>query len=202
MMIINELAQWAGLAFLAFLVLGLTRQLGLYMLPRSEQLASLGPDVGTRIDPTQLGDQDGVLVALAESDPSGRVAILVVDEGCETCVEIVAALEVNDERSLSTVGMVSRSHSAFADRVARALDGVLGDDAGERVGGLGIVATPFLLVLDRELSVVHREVVGGVAQALAALKVRDSSADRDHAHDLIPVSVHSPDAPAAEESLT
>ena len=192
MAIINELVQWAAIAFVAFLTLGLTRQLGLYMVPRSEQLAAMGPDVGTQLSPEQLGDPDRRLAALASETDDGRVALLVVDETCETCVEIVAAVETNDLRAMPAVGLVKGSSDAFRARVAAAFDGVLYDHDGKRIDTAGIVATPFLIVLDGAYTVRHREVLGNATAAVRSLGLRDSSAADDHEQRTLTVAVHTP----------
>ena len=58
---VNELAQWVVLVFMGVFLLGLTRQLGAFMRPHSEELADMGPALGTEVpsalvdDPYQVG---------------------------------------------------------------------------------------------------------------------------------------------------
>jgi hypothetical protein len=50
LVLINELAQWAVLLFLTIFVLGLTRQLGNFLVPPEQQRArEVGPGLGTAL---------------------------------------------------------------------------------------------------------------------------------------------------------
>ena len=90
-MLVNELAQWAALIFVGVFVIGLTRQLGRYMVTEREEIAhSVGPDVGKALPADLLprADRDR-LAELIRSSAGGWGAVLVVDPDCPGCAALL-----------------------------------------------------------------------------------------------------------------
>jgi hypothetical protein len=160
--IVNELAQWAVLLFLAIFVVGLTRQLGFQLQTRSETLDEIGPQVGERV-PDALLDEDerGALSRLAAESPAGETTVVVLDQHCLGCKAIVAALETHDGvLPRPAVAFVTASDDAgFMGRVEGAFDLVFSDETGFKADSAGIIGTPFAMTVDRDLNVKRREFV-------------------------------------------
>ena len=73
-MIVNEIAQWAVLAFLSVFVLGLTRQLGNFLVSRQELVAAdSGPPLGGELPSEILAAAERQQVASLLSDRGSRL---------------------------------------------------------------------------------------------------------------------------------
>lgn len=157
-MIVNEIVQWAVLAFLGVFVLGLTRQLGKFLVsPRQELVADNGPALGKRVPERILGGDDAGQVArlMRERDVDWS-AVLVVGEGCVGCGPLLERLEADGVPDGGPVVIAARSASPeYRERLERLADVVVVDE--QAVADLKIRATPFGLVLDDMLRVQHKD---------------------------------------------
>jgi hypothetical protein len=153
---INEFAQWAVLAFLGIFVLGLTRQLGFFLVPRGQADGEIGPDVGKPLPRELLGryahERLRELIAAREHASAG--AILVIDEACSDCRDTLERLAASPRPDLPVVGLLTGTHEPdFRARAEQVFDFVADDPEGERSEKAGISGTPFLVVVDDGLVV-------------------------------------------------
>jgi hypothetical protein len=152
--VINELAQWAAIAFLAIMVFGLTRQLGTYMLgPREKAALDMGPAIGSQLSSDLLQRKyQTALAKLMEDRGVGFGVVLVIDKNCETCAGIL--------QRVRTEGVPDNAPLVAITRLAG--DGPSGP-MGEDVADVAIVdpervnrarlGTPFLMIVDGSLKV-------------------------------------------------
>ena len=164
-----EVLQWAAILFLGVMALGLTRQLGFFLVPRTEQLRQQGPDVGSDLSPL-LGPVAGEVRERLAAPMAEAAAVLVVDERCEGCRQILDQFEQglwDTKGRLVLVAVVKESGRDFVSRVRAIADVVAEDPDGTNTRGAGIVATPYGLVVDEHLRVQDREVGGHVEDLLA-----------------------------------
>jgi hypothetical protein len=177
-MLFNELAQWAAIVFLGIMTLGLTRQLGRFLTSNQQILTDSGPEVGSSLV-GRLQDEDvHAISSLVAGGPVSQGAILVTDQSCFGCRQLLDML--NHERAadhLPLVAIVKRSGPEFRSEVADVADHVVADDDGELTSGLGIFGTPYLMVVDADLNVLHRELPSDADIAFALL-TRGTAIDR------------------------
>lgn len=167
-MIMNELAQWAVLIFLCVLVLGLTRQLGHFLLPHREQVLDPAPNVGDTLPGvlTEGRERDRLVELTTAADP-GYLALLVLNEQCNGCQHLVEDLERGRVQFHGPLVFVAKESSReFAQRLAGQGDLVIDDPDATKSQSAGFSATPFLLVLDKDLKIMHRDFGGDVFTAL------------------------------------
>ena len=160
---INELAQWAVLVVLAVFVVGLTRQLGAFITPRRTQLSDMGPDIGSRVPDELLAlDRDAELGRLVSSSPSGAAAIVVVDPQCAGCKAFIADLARTASRPpLPFIAVIREQRVAeFHREAVDAFELVLEDPAGSATTAAGIFGTPFVMLVDEEYVVRHKDFAG------------------------------------------
>ena len=181
-MIVNEIMQWAVLAFIGVFVVGLTRQLGMFIVPRVQQIEAAGPQLGKRL-PSELvseAESDVLRQVISEWNAPG-IAVVVVDHACAVCQRLVAGIGERGgaERLAQSVGLpfaalVKPSPPEFIEAVQKAFPITLVDGAGE-ARKAGLAATPFVLVLDEELRVqVSRITVDVVSVAEAWAQTKES----------------------------
>jgi hypothetical protein len=172
-LVLNEIAQWAALLFLGIFVLGLTRQLGDFLVPRRERAAQdRGPDVGKGI-PEELLSQDerARMSELMAERGVEWAALLIVGEDCPRCqqlIERLIATGVPDDAPVAVVS--SRSSASHAELLASAADVVAVD--GARLEAADLHIKPFALILDRSFKVLHKQITTDHEQAASAWKGR------------------------------
>lgn len=201
-MIINELAQWAVLLFLVVLVLGLTRQLGHFLLPHHEQVLDPAPDVGDRLPAVLTSDVErDQLAALADAETAGLLTMLVLNEQCNGCQHLLEDFEKGRVVRHGPLAFVAKESSGdFVERMRRQADLVIEDADAAKTQAAGISATPFLLVLDRELRVKHRDFSGNVYAALKQWNLVKSDLRLDDAAHIELDVTHVPSKPNLEVS--
>lgn len=158
----NELAQWAVIAFMAVYLVGLTRQLGAFLAPHAAQLTEAGPHTGKRVPDSLLPSTDlERLRGVAAKSVSGLAAIVVVDERCNSCHEILESVHSGKASvGLALTGLLKESSTdGFRQRARAAFELVFDDRTGERTQSVGIVGTPYAMVVDVSL-VVRRKFFG------------------------------------------
>lgn len=178
LVIINELAQWAVLAFLAIFVLGLTRHLGAVLVsPREQAAASIGPDIGGKV-PSELikpAERERVQELVAASE-RGWGVLLLVDEECSACEMVIARLRDDGApRGVPVVTIARRSEAEHRAELERLSDLVLvGND---RLGSTATIrTTPFIMIVDRGLRVKHKAVGTAISDAIREWKPAEGDA--------------------------
>lgn len=168
-MLINELVQWIVLIFVGVFLLGLTRQLGFFLMPRRQQLATHGPSLG-RVLPEALlstADRRELRQLIAERN-SLLAAYVVIYDKCDSCQELLQDLrESAGESRLPVAALAVGSDARFQQAAAEACDMVIFDPRGEIREQTDIIATPFVMLLDSQLRVVAKEVTSDLAEAVA-----------------------------------
>src|SRR3954451_13998148 len=161
---INEFAQWAVLVFLAIVVLGLTRQLGFFLVPRGQGDGEGAPDIGKPLPAQLLGRyaNERLRELIAVREHSRAAGILVIDESCADCRETLERLAAAPRPELPVIGLLTGTHEAdFRARAEQVFDLVVEDPAGDRSAKGGISGTPFLVLVDdgfvvRDIGLVRR----------------------------------------------
>lgn len=166
-MLLNELAQWAVLIFVAIFVLGLTRQLGNFLVPSHERVAhGVGPDVGKRLPEHLVSPEERDRIhSLMDAKQAAEVAFLIVGENCSGCVGVLQRLEDGDDRPVPLVVLSRNSGPEHLARLEGVADLALVDL--DRLNAAGLTVTPFLLLADRALTLVHKQVAWNVGDAIA-----------------------------------
>jgi len=183
-MIVNEIAQWAVLAFLAVFVLGLTRQLGKFLVtPRQELVSDNGPALGKQL-PGRIGGMAGVgeLTRLMRERDVAWAAVLVVGEGCVGCGPLLDRLEQDGAPDGAPVLIAARGASPeYRERLERVADVVIVDE--KAVADLKVRATPFGLVLDDTSRVQHKDLAWDLGEFVGKWK----RAEDDRSEELAPI---------------
>lgn len=161
-MLINEFAQWAVILLLGIIVLGLVRQLGIFLTPRRDLVLDRGPAIGSDL-PASLFDEMGAqrFSGLIAESGQGHGLIAVLRDKCLGCKDLVAELEVAGRPAgYPIAALVDTSDADFSTRVDQVFDLVVHDEDLERAVAVGIVATPYVLAVDEYLKIQHRGITG------------------------------------------
>jgi hypothetical protein len=154
---LNEFLQWAVLAFMAIFVFGLTRQLGKFLVPHREQAAlHFGPDIGARLPKRVLdsNEQQGLL-ELMQARAAEWAVLLVVSDDCPACEGLLRGVPSSTTIQRAPLVVLARRSNAVHEKSLRAVaDMVIVD--GDRLKAAGLTATPFAMIVDRSLKVVHK----------------------------------------------
>lgn len=163
-MLLNELAQWGALICVGILALGLTRQLGVFLVPAHEQAAlEVGPDVGKRFPAGFLSaSQRAELVAEMERRGVELATFLVVSERCQTCRALLDELAAGARQRLPIVALL-RESSAEHRQLLEAVASLVIVDAAQ-LDALNLTIEPLALVVDREFKVQAKQLVFSVDQ--------------------------------------
>lgn len=163
-MIINEVAQWAILAFIAVFVLGLTRQLGLFMQTgRQRSVTEDGPPIGRPLPDALLATEDReVLSQLMHERGTGWGVLVSVDQGCPGCEALIERLGERGVPGGAPVAMIARQADdpTFRARVDEVADLVL--VAPERLNAADMTAAPTVVIFDADFEAVHKEILADV----------------------------------------
>lgn len=179
-MIVNELAQWALIAFLCVFVLGLTRQLGNFLVPPREQLAHQhGPRIGDQL-PSQLLGEDGRerLVALMHERNAAWCAIFVVAEDCPGCSSLLERLKSSRLGPAPIVAFARTSSPEHRRLLREVADLVIIEPVGLKEAKL--LVTPFVLIVDASLTVLQKEVSPNLDDVMHDLRDPRVDARPDH----------------------
>lgn len=167
-MILNELAQWAVLLFILIFVVGLTRQLGRFLVDPQEAVAlEQGPKVGKRLPKGLIPGHErarfSALIRGSGGPESG--GILLVREECPGCSALLESLAKEGAPESMPILAVSASsgaeHRAFLETVA---DVVVEE---EKLAATGFRATPFVILVDADLRILHKQVTTSLQDAVA-----------------------------------
>jgi hypothetical protein len=163
-MIVNEIAQWAVLVFLAVVSFGLLRQLGSYVAPRSEEAArEYGPSIGSALPQVLFSDEEWRTVrALVAGSRENGLALMFLDENCEACERWATVFEERGPlEGIPLVAYINGDALSLDNGFVRAADLIVKDTQREVMNDVNIRATPFLIVADQELRVEYKQVGGG-----------------------------------------
>jgi hypothetical protein len=172
--ILNELAQWAVLVFIAIFVVGLTRQLGDFLVPKKAQLASdTGPLVGKKLPPGMLSQQEHRQVhELMEQRSVGWATLLIVAEGCPGCGTLLERLQTAERPHRAPVIALSRKSSPSHERSLREVADLVIVD-GRRLKAAGLTVTPFAVIVDSSLTVLHKQLAWDLQEVLDTWRHQD-----------------------------
>jgi hypothetical protein len=173
----NELAQWATLLFLGVFIVGLTRQLGRFILPHEFERPGLapvqGPPIGARL--AQLIPEPllrALTRASSASESSELVVLAIVRDHCASCDVLLNELSGSSARPPVVALVTDPASAEHVATVAAAVDDVVRDPDGQTAKDLLIAATPFVLLLDDNLELLHKQLGGTVDGALDDLAIR------------------------------
>jgi hypothetical protein len=166
--IFNELAQWAVIGFLGVFVLGLTRQLGNFLVPARAQTEASAPPVGSTIPDGLLPEAERrQLRGLFAERGSECAALIAVEPQCEFCDALLTELSRDGVPDGVPLVIVGESTGAEDAELLSGLADIVIDDPGrKRAKRAGLSVAPFVLLVDRELAVLHRQAGGSVRQAM------------------------------------
>jgi hypothetical protein len=155
--VINEIAQWVVLVFLAVFTVGLTRQLGHSMIrSRQDRADAQGPDLNQKIPRSVVTADEWATLAELMAQRGAEVAVLLaVDERCPGCAQLITAAEEHGVPTGLPVMAISRSDNVdFVTRLSSTFD--LVSTGTVRFKGADLVTTPYVMLLDTEGRVVHK----------------------------------------------
>jgi len=171
--LVNEAAQWSVMLFLVIFVVGLTRQLGHFLVASSprEKVEAEGPTTGSVVAESLLTDLERRrMTDLREARQADWMAIVALSEDCTGCQELLAVWEEQPARGTGPLAVICRrATGAFQRRLERAADVVVVDEKRFDRALIGI--TPFTMILDEEFRVVEKE-IGGHFEALAKRRLQ------------------------------
>jgi hypothetical protein len=166
MILASELAQWAAIFALGVMVVGLTRQLGAFLLPHRDQLTQSGPQPGSLLRSPLITPEEQTEIKAAMTRLSAASGVmLIVDQNCMGCRDLIDDLNelASRERRMPLVGLVKGSGVRFVADAHRVFDVVIEDPESVRVRAADIVAAPHALTFDRALKVENVEVASMIA---------------------------------------
>lgn len=153
---LNEILQWALIAILATLMLGILRQVSL-MLPARLRGAPSGPEIGSRVSRRTIE-------ALRRAMPGGELAeenlVAFVTENCMGCQHLLADLE-REERAINGTPLLlvaGRPSVHFRKALAGLNVPSIFDEKGQLWSDSDITATPLVIKIDRQGRVLGKEV--------------------------------------------
>ena len=179
-MLLNELAQWAVLLALAVFVVGLTRQLGDFLIPPRERVEqSYGPGVGARLPAALLPEPERArLTALMVERDSEWAAVLVVSGECTRCGELLERLvDEGAPSGVPVVGLSMTSEEAHRSLLDQAVDIAIVDP--ESLDAQNLHVKPFALVVDRDLVVRHKQLAFDLREVARTYGAKGSLEESD-----------------------
>lgn len=180
-MLLNELAQWAVLVLLGIMSLGLTRQLGHFIVARKELLLLEGPALG-KLVPAEVfgGDSREQFESAMRRSGAARGVIMTLGDYCHGCVNLLDELaRLGRPDGVPLLAVVGSGDHHFIQHVADLVDFVVEDRDLERVGRVGLVATPYLLGVDAELKLRHRGISSTVHDFMLEWHAMEGSDSRE-----------------------
>lgn len=181
-MSVNDIAQWGVLVFMAIFLLGLTRQLGHFLMSNREQRAAEGgPVTGKHVPSAWLaGGEATRLREFMYSRGADWAVLVALHENCKTCDSLLTGVE-RGRAEIPVLGMLSgESSPRYRDRLTSIADLVVTDE--ERLQSANLNVTPFIVFVDQDLKVRHKAVGTHLAGAVVEyryLQGTDSDARKD-----------------------
>lgn len=162
----NEVAQWVVLTILAFLMLGVFRQLSL-MLPAPERIEAGGPDLGEAA-PRELVSGLGETVAAEEIQERGAL-VAFVQESCPGCQRLVS--DITSSRQTTNgqpiVLVTDQPSPEYWRAIGQSAIPAIADD-GDIWHACKVAATPLVIALDASGKVIAKEVTHRVQETAEA----------------------------------
>jgi hypothetical protein len=147
-MVVNETLQWAALVVLAVLVLGVFRQISLWMPDATRSTARTGPEVGRRLPKRLLGEIERLLGRRIAGDGA---LVAFVSENCAACQALLSQVETSEARQLGMpIVVVARTPSEQFQSALEDLGLPLVLDSGQIWNESGITSTPLVVRIDEE----------------------------------------------------
>lgn len=156
---VNEILQWGVIAFMGVFLIGLTRQLGLFLVPaRDIRAQDEGPPLGRALPADLLEPDDQArLRAMIDGRHSSFAFVAFIDEFCPGCAALQAQLEeLGPPHGAPTVALLRAAGDDYRARVERAFDLVVIDR--QRMIRHGFSSAPLVMIVDSGLEVVHKEI--------------------------------------------
>ena len=172
---INELLQWAALAFVGIFLIGLTRQLAHFLVDPKEQYAiDTGPPLGKPLPDGLLTQSEREQVSeLFASRRTAWGALMVVADsciGCKLMLERVSRSGVPDGAPLVVISRQSDAdHRRYLEEIA---DVVIVDH--KRLSRADLLVSPFVIMFDPSYHVLHKAIAPDLELTVAEWKGTDS----------------------------
>lgn len=170
---LNEAAQWAIILATLVLVLGIYRQLAIFLGADNSSLDSIsGPKIGRRLPQVAARRLQEVQVT-SGNEPSQCTVLAFVTEGCAGCNRLLASLSDKtrfpplDRKEKYQIILVTPVTSDSFDLALRQLGFPVIIDDGQVWDECNIQATPFLVVLDGREIVMKKGVGHDVERAIS-----------------------------------
>jgi hypothetical protein len=174
---VNEAAQWAAILFIGIFALGLTRQLGRFLVPRENQLPAQGPPVGADLV-SRLPTEIATRVADSISHTSALSVLVVTRERCSGCEILVDRLRASSPAFRVTAIVTEAASDDYLADLRTVFSEVARDTSGKAARQLLVTATPVIFVLDNAGRIVHKQLGGDVDHAMAHYRRQGEAADR------------------------
>lgn len=161
-MLINEFAQWAVILLLGIVLLGLVRQLGVFLTPRRDLVLDRGPEIGSELPARLLDEMTAQRLSGLIAESEGRHGLIaVLRDKCIGCKDLVSDLEANGgPAGYPVAALVDTSDIEFSTRLERVFDVVVHDPGLERAVAEGILGTPYVFAVDEYLMIRQRGISG------------------------------------------
>lgn len=153
---LNEVAQWAVLGFIAFLVLGLFREISLHRSDRQRLPSTSGPALGSRL-PTRLIRE--AASRLGHDVDAEGLTLVFVTESCVACQALLAEIPDSSvvQRGKALVIVTKSRSEAFQAALSELGLPTIVDD-GSLWRDLAVSSTPLVMKVDRKGTVKAKEV--------------------------------------------
>jgi hypothetical protein len=168
-LIINELLQWAVLAFMGVFLFGLTRQLGNFLVTGRDRAAvEAGPETGRSLPKELLAPElRRRLTALMQERGHDHGVLVVVGEECGACKGLLESIAA--EAAADRVPIVALAQSAGEEyrRQLEAVADIVVVDA-PALEKANLVVTPFALIVDEDMKIAHKQLAWKLREVLVA----------------------------------
>jgi hypothetical protein len=155
---INEIAQWVVLLVLLVFTVGLTRQLGRFLVTPREERAQQGPKVGERMPEALLpADAHDRLLALMREREASWTPMVFVRDHCSGCTQLLRNLADFELPEAAPIVAHTHAQGEKLAQIEEVCDLIIDDPDGVQVKAAGINAMPFIVLLDADLRVAHKQ---------------------------------------------
>lgn len=162
----NEVAQWAVLAVVVLLLLGVLRQVSI-VVPANQRGLDQDIPIGRRLSRSVL---QGVRSARNGSSGDSATLVAFVTESCTGCQRLLGRIQDLDDADIRSRLVLVAKHPSPEFKSALAETGIkaVADDEGELWEAAGVTATPLILAVDGDGRVIAGEVTHRVEQVAEA----------------------------------
>lgn len=161
----SEALQWAAIAALSLLLLGVLRQTAL-ALPAEFRAESGGPPIRRRL-PTKLLRR--VEESLGNPESLDGTVVAFVTESCRGCHQLLATIAKHPYESGERRILVAREPSdAFRSALSELPVPVIFDESGDLWEASNVTGTPLVIALDAQGRVTAKELTHDVSRLASA----------------------------------